>query len=272
VSKAFVFVSCGQYTEAEKSLGKAIVKMVESVASLDAFFAEEVQDLAGLDSSILGALRDCAALITVMHPRGKIVRPDGSELVRASVWIEQEIAIATYIQRVEKRRLPVIAFVHKSVGREGIRDLLHLNPIPFSDESEVLAALPARLREWKGLTGGNTPDADAARTAVRSLIEATKDLRDAAWSSYKLHTHTQPGVTWPGIGVLTGGVHHRVDFALADDRPRKYCLARFARGGPAKRENCDQFVPNWNSIGIPVTTPITKLTPKILAQKRAAWL
>ena len=40
---------------------------------------------------------------------------------------------------------------------------------------------------------------------------------------------------------------------------------------PAKRENTAQFVPNWNSIGIPVTTPSTKLMPKIRAQKRAAW-
>src|SRR5262249_777699 len=109
------------------------------------------QDLNGLESNILGALRNCAAFITVMHPRGKIVRANGSEHVRASVWIEQEIAIATYIQRVEKRPLPVIAFVHESVGHEGIRDLLHLNPIPFSDESEILAALPLRLLPWKGL-------------------------------------------------------------------------------------------------------------------------
>jgi hypothetical protein len=42
------------------------------------------------------------------------------------VWIEQEIAIATYIQRIEKRTLPIIAFKHESVGRERIRDLLHL--------------------------------------------------------------------------------------------------------------------------------------------------
>jgi hypothetical protein len=30
-----------------------------------------------------------------------------------------------------------------------------------------------------------------------------------------------------------------------------------------------QFVPNWNSIGIPVTTPSAKLIPKMRAQKRA---
>ena len=86
-----------------------------------------------------------------MHPRGKIIRPDGSTHIRASVWIEQEIAIATYIQRVEKKALPVIAFVHQSVGREGIRDLLHLNPKSFTDESEVLAALPDLLQRWRTL-------------------------------------------------------------------------------------------------------------------------
>jgi hypothetical protein len=39
---------------------------------------------------------------------------------------------------------------------------------------------------------------------------------------------------------------------------------------PAKFENWAQFVPNWNSIGIPVTTPKAKLTAKIFVQKRAA--
>ena len=152
MSKPFIFVSCGQHSESEKSLGRSIVKMVKTTAGMDAFFAEEVQDLNGLDSNILGALHDCAALITVMHPRGNIVRPDNSTHTRASVWIEQEIAIATYIQRVEKRELPVIAFIHASVGREGIRDLLHLNPIPFVHDTEVLAALPERLSAWKILT------------------------------------------------------------------------------------------------------------------------
>lgn len=151
MSKPLIFISCGQFTEAEKSLGNAIAKMVKSVTGFDAFFAEQVQDLNGLDTNILAALRDCAAFIAVMHPRGKITRPAGEIHVRASVWIEQEIAIATYIQRIEKRQLPVIAFIHESIGREGIRDLLHLNPIPFSHDTEVLTALMERLEPWKQL-------------------------------------------------------------------------------------------------------------------------
>ena len=33
---------------------------------------------------------------------------------------------------------------------------------------------------------------------------------------------------------------------------------------PAEREKCAQLVPNWNSMGMPVTTPMAKLMPKIL--------
>ena len=39
---------------------------------------------------------------------------------------------------------------------------------------------------------------------------------------------------------------------------------------PAYRENAAQLVPNWNSIGMPVTTPTAKLMPKIRIQNRAA--
>jgi hypothetical protein len=145
-----VFISCGQYSDAEKRLGKQISEMVRTLTDCEPFFAEEVQDLNGLDANILNALHNCVGFITVLHPRGQIKRSSGS-FDRASVWIEQEIAIATYIQRVEKRRLPIIAFKHKSVGREGIRDLLHLNPFEFTDEGEILVELSKRLAAWKSL-------------------------------------------------------------------------------------------------------------------------
>ncbi len=151
MANPFIFVSCGQFTDTEKALGKSIAKMIKNVTGVDAFFAEEVQDLNGLDSNILEALRNAVGFITVLHPRGTITRPDGSKHVRASVWIEQEIAIATYIQRTEKRTLPIIAFIHEAVGREGLRELLHLNPIRFSSEAEVLEELPGRLLSWTAL-------------------------------------------------------------------------------------------------------------------------
>jgi hypothetical protein len=151
MSKPTIFISCGQFTEAETNLGTTIAKMVKNLTTCEPFFAQEVQDLNGLDTNILEALRKCVGFITVMHPRGMIKRPDGPAINRASVWIEQEIAIATYICRVEKRVLPIIAFKHESVGLEGIRSLLQLNPIDFADETDVLAALPALLGKWKTL-------------------------------------------------------------------------------------------------------------------------
>src|SRR5215472_1283701 len=93
-----IFVSCGQFTTEEKDLGKKIVEMTRSITGIDTFFAEQVQDLNGLESNILEALRNCIGFITVLHPRGVITRPDGTTFTRASVWIEQEIAIATYIR------------------------------------------------------------------------------------------------------------------------------------------------------------------------------
>jgi hypothetical protein len=163
MSKPFIFVSCGQFSDAEKNLGKAICKVVTDISGHDAFFAEQAQDLKGLNENILDHLRDCSGFITVLHARGEIKRPDQSVHIRASVWIEQEIAITAYIRHVEKREIPVIAFIHKSVGREGIRDLLHLNPITFANEMDVLAALPERLRAWGTLQS----------TSVVPLIESS---------------------------------------------------------------------------------------------------
>jgi hypothetical protein len=82
MSKPTIFISCGQYTDAERRLGKQIAQMVKSLTGFEAFFAEDVQDLNGLDANILGALRDCVGFITVLHPRGDIKRPDGSIITR----------------------------------------------------------------------------------------------------------------------------------------------------------------------------------------------
>ena len=149
MSRSTIFISCGQFTETERLLGKSISNMAKDLTDYEPFFAQEVQDLNGLDDNILSALHECVGFITVMHPRGTLRPPDAPAQTRASVWIEQEIAIATYIQRVENRRLPIIAFKHKSVCLEGIRSLLQLNPIEFVDESEILLALPRLLGRWK---------------------------------------------------------------------------------------------------------------------------
>jgi hypothetical protein len=84
-----------------------------------------------------------------MHPRGTVSFSDGNEFIRASVWIEQEIAIAAYIQRTLKQDLQVAAYAHESVEREGLRELLQLNPTKFTESSEVLSHLNKVLKGWQ---------------------------------------------------------------------------------------------------------------------------
>lgn len=40
------------------------------------------------------------------------------------------------------------AYIEKGVGREGLRELLHLNPLEFSSNDQIIADLKARLNTW----------------------------------------------------------------------------------------------------------------------------
>lgn len=147
MGKPIIFVSCGQFTSAEKELGRKICDVLHS-AGLEPFCAEDQHDFNGLQANILGKLREASGVVAVLHPRGDITTPTGN-VTRASVWIEQELAIAAYIEHVEKRKLQVIAFRHERVSLEGLRVLLHINPTPFREDSEVLAKLPELLKRWE---------------------------------------------------------------------------------------------------------------------------
>ena len=83
MSNPSIFVSCGQFRDAEKKLGKDIAELVKEITGHDAFFAQQVQDLKGLRETVLDNLRNCAGFIAVMHPRGTVPRPDQPPLVRA---------------------------------------------------------------------------------------------------------------------------------------------------------------------------------------------
>lgn len=53
---------------------------------------------------MLGALKRCVGFIGIMHHRGTVETPSG-KVTRASVWIEQEIAIALFIEHVMGRKI-----------------------------------------------------------------------------------------------------------------------------------------------------------------------
>jgi hypothetical protein len=149
-----IFVSCGQSTPTERQLGQAIAKLVEQKTGCTAYFAENQTSLEGVTENILRRLNDAVGFIAIMHPRGDVTNPrDRSEpaSVRASVWVEQEIAIAAFISQALDRPMQVRSYVHESIKREGLRDKLHLNPVHFQDDSEILDDLASFLPSWSTL-------------------------------------------------------------------------------------------------------------------------
>jgi hypothetical protein len=150
-----IFISCGQVTEQERKLGDDVSALVRELTPHEPYFADKQSSLEGLTKNILGSLDRAIGLITIMHPRGTVTFNDAAgshEQVRASVWIEQEIAIAAYITEVLKQPISVAAFVHADIYREGMRDQLLLNPVSFTQDSEVLAQVRQVLLRWRDIS------------------------------------------------------------------------------------------------------------------------
>src|ERR1700752_4991860 len=97
-----IFVSCGQLTESERALGLAIKEVIDSAQGFIAYFAQAVQNLEGLSTNVLTALRTCAGAVVILQDRGALLNAEGVKIGRrSSVWVNQEVAILAYRQFVE---------------------------------------------------------------------------------------------------------------------------------------------------------------------------
>lgn len=143
-----VFISCGQVTERERSLGMAAAELVCELTPYEPYFAENQSSLEAVTKNILEALNHSVGLIAIMHPRGSLTFAGRDLRTRASVWIEQEIAIAAFMVQVLGRPLRVAAYIHKDIAREGMRAELQLNPVGFRKDEEVIAHLRQILPTW----------------------------------------------------------------------------------------------------------------------------
>jgi hypothetical protein len=146
--KPLVFISCGQFTPDEIQLGKDVEQLIRDETPYDAYFAEQQNSLDGLSSNILGALNRAAAFVGIMHHRGTFGTPSGKTVVRGSVWVEQELAIAAFIQNALARRIEVVLYLERGITREGIRSQLRLAPVEFDSPDEVLKDLRERIKSW----------------------------------------------------------------------------------------------------------------------------
>lgn len=186
--KPTIFVSCGQVTDAEIRLGKNLVSLIEKDGRYGAFFAENQSSLEGVTQNILARLESAAGFVAVLHPRGEVTVPDnslpsGSRIfTRASVWIEQEIAILALLAQVEKKKLTVQVYSKRGVTREGLRSYVMTNPHEFESEDEV-------LKHFHGVLTGWSLAAGARGVALMPVASRQLDPRDATFFTLRLAFH-----------------------------------------------------------------------------------
>ncbi len=146
-----VFISCGLYRPKEIELGEQPVSLVDDLLRpARGYLARNQTTFEGVSENIFGALNRCSGFVAVMHQRGLIFDPEGEQEVRASVWIEQEIAIAAFLVYTLKKKIPVALYMESGIKLEGLREKILLNTtLEFSDSSEVLTHFRSLLEQRK---------------------------------------------------------------------------------------------------------------------------
>jgi len=144
MSERLIFISCGQQTREEKSLGTAVKNAVNTTSGFKAYFAEYVQSLDALSENIFNGLRKCSGLIAFMHERGEVTNNEEEWGYRSSVWVNQELAILAYRNQFEGISIPVLAFKDQRVRLEGAMTSLIVNPKALGSEEEIVED----VREW----------------------------------------------------------------------------------------------------------------------------
>jgi len=216
-----IFVSCGQVTNDEKKLGADVCNLIRKLTPYEPYFAENQATLEGVSENILCAMDRSAGIVAIMHPRGEVSSPEGNKHTRASVWIEQEIAIAAFLTQVRDRQLPILAYVHANIKREGLRDKLILNAQSFESNEEILKHLEATLPTWR---------VDPLETGppVEMTIAYAKPMCSEDHHNYRLKVSLRNTGT-----AIIDGYHLDVFFPtglLPKDRPHPFEIRSTAAG------------------------------------------
>jgi hypothetical protein len=154
--KKLIFVSCGQLTEDERTLGILIKATIDATAGFEAYFAQAVQDFEALGRHVFDAMRRCAGAVVVLHDRGMVTGADGKEWCsRSSVWVNQELAILAYRQFFESQKIPLLSFVDPKVKLEGAMTSLIVNPRPLGTASDVASAVRGWLSSSEFIAGSD---------------------------------------------------------------------------------------------------------------------
>lgn len=134
---ARVFISCGQRTDREIEIGKAVQDYFIK-RDFKTYFAERVHSSDGLTENIFKFLRQSEYFVFIDFKREKI----NEEEFRGSLFVNQELAISTFL------RLPGLGFCEKGVKREGILEYHIYKPFPFEDGTEIIKILEKETEKW----------------------------------------------------------------------------------------------------------------------------
>jgi hypothetical protein len=168
--KKRIFISCGQRLPAEKSFGLKIQQLINE--SMVGFFAEEAHDAADLNTSLFRELQNCDGFVAVMQKRGKVGYPDSPAHHRASVWVQQEIAILHYRSFLLGRPIPMRIYLESGIEPEGLTQYSMINPIKFQDTQIILEDLAKWLR---GSTFDEPPVLVRRENVFRRRVEANDE-------------------------------------------------------------------------------------------------
>jgi len=135
--KARVFISCGQRSSGEKSIGMAVEKYFRD-RGFDAYFAERVHSSEGLTDHIFRFLQSSEYFVFIDFRRDAL----DDKSFRGSVFVNQEIALATFL------KLQGLGFMERGVRREGVLDYQIWNPIEFEGQSDILSRLSQETSAW----------------------------------------------------------------------------------------------------------------------------
>ena len=165
-----IFISCGQLSELEKTVGSLIKSAVDGTQGYHGYFAETVHDLEALAQNVLKGLQECSGAIVVLQDRGAVIQANGQEWGhRSSVWVNQEIAILAYRQHFESNKIPILVFAEPTVKLEGAMTSLIVNPQPLPPSAQLAGI----IRTW--LAGAET-----SAPQSRTFLEKWDQLPDTA--------------------------------------------------------------------------------------------
>jgi len=151
MKKFTIFLSCGQENRQEKEDGMSIKSYFESndefKTKVDIKFAEEIYSPTGLTDVIYKNIKESHAFVGIFHRREKIGKEDGKIKYRSSLFVNQELAIFSYVNHNGINEFWRI-YAQNDIKVEGVDKYLMNRTIPFTSSDEIISDLEEVIREW----------------------------------------------------------------------------------------------------------------------------